>query len=102
MLEWLAATTGIELSKLVLEQVLNLGKAAEEFDWRGVAKEYVFEVKGIIKANAELRAILAIELAKDIAANTQATAAAVKQMAGLAVEFNLTSYRESILEQYEL
>ncbi len=30
MLEWLAAATGVELGKLVLEQVLNLGKAALE------------------------------------------------------------------------
>jgi predicted metalloprotease with PDZ domain len=28
MLEWLAAATGVELGKLVLDQVLNLGKAA--------------------------------------------------------------------------
>ncbi|MEO1352234.1 MAG: NTPase (NACHT family), partial [Cyanobacteria bacterium J06635_15] len=43
---------------------------AEEFDWRGVAKEYVFEVKGIIKADAELRAILQTELLAEIAQNT--------------------------------
>ena len=30
MWEWLAAATGVELGKLVLEQVLNLGKSALE------------------------------------------------------------------------
>ncbi|MGG6268538.1 hypothetical protein ACQ4M3_25440 [Leptolyngbya sp. AN03gr2] len=43
---------------------------AEEFDWRGAAKEYAFEVKGIIKANAELRSLLEAELLETIAQNT--------------------------------
>ena len=30
MLEWLAAATGVELGKLVLEQMSNLGKSALE------------------------------------------------------------------------
>lgn len=30
MLEWLAATASVELGKLVLNQVLNLGKATLE------------------------------------------------------------------------
>ena len=66
---------------------------AEAFDWRGVAKEYVKAVKGIVKHNAELRAVLAIDLLAD-------TASATRQMAGLPVPFNLTSYRDAILKQY--
>jgi hypothetical protein len=198
MLEWLAATTGIELSKLVLEQVLNLGKAAledyvkdffkdcvksgvvranaeilkkpmteavgffikrfvkelqindvpetsidhhyraaierfvqdksvrpilgkafevdsrqidsaqlqhiwtqhyqaagwqfpaEDFDWRGVAKEYGYEVKGIIKANAELRSLLETQLLEDIARNT----------ARISPGFDVAKYRDSLQCSY--
>ena len=43
---------------------------SEEFDWRGVCKEYVYEVKGIVKANPELRSLLLIDLTEDIARNT--------------------------------
>jgi hypothetical protein len=43
---------------------------SEEFDWRGVCKEYVYEVKGIVKANPELRSLLETDLLEDIARNT--------------------------------
>ncbi len=66
---------------------------ADDFDWRGVAKEYVFEVKGIIKANGELRAVLQTELQEQ-------QTASLKQLAGRPVRFDLSSYREAILEQY--
>ncbi|NJO79957.1 MAG: NACHT domain-containing protein [Cyanobacteria bacterium RM1_2_2] len=197
MLEWLAATTGIELSKLVLDQVLNLGKAAledyvkdffkdclqtgvaqakadtlkqpmaeavgflikrlikelqfndvpetsiehhyksaikrfvqdkavrpvlgkafeqdckqidfaqlqqiwtqtyqtegwrfpaEEFDWRGVAREYVMEVKGIIRAHTELRDLLSINLQEQ-------QTASLKQIAGINPGFDLAQYRASL------
>jgi predicted NACHT family NTPase len=74
---------------------------SEEFDWRGLSKEYVYEVKGIVKANPELRSLLEIELSEETAGNTQATAEAVRQMAGRTVPFDLTRYREAILEQYQ-
>ena len=73
---------------------------AKEFDWQGVAKEYVKAVKGIVKGNSDLRAILDSELLKDIASASQRSAAATERMAGLPVPFSLSSYREAILEQY--
>jgi energy-coupling factor transporter ATP-binding protein EcfA2 len=92
----------VELQRIWAEkyQEPGWGFPVEEFDWRGVWKEYVFEVKGIIKANAELRSILAVELTEEIATNTGATAEAVRQMVGLPVQFDLARYREAILEQY--
>lgn len=62
----------------------------EEFDWRGVSKEYVYEVKGIIKANAELRSLLETELLEDIARNT----------AQLSPGFDLETYRKSLQASY--
>ena len=72
----------------------------EEFNWQAVAKEYLFEVKGIIKSNAELRSLLAIEIAEDVAADTREIADAVKQLVGLSTGFDICSYRRCILEQY--
>ena len=63
---------------------------AEEFDWRGVAKEYVVEVKGIIRANAELRSLLETELLEVIAQNT----------AQISPGFNVAQYRESLQFSY--
>ena len=63
---------------------------AAEFDWRGVSKEYVYEVKGIIKANAELRSLLKTELLEDIARNT----------AQLSPGFDLDTYRASLQASY--
>jgi len=51
MLEWLAAATGVELGKLVLEQVLNLGKAALEDYVKDFFKDCV--KSGVAQANAE-------------------------------------------------
>jgi hypothetical protein len=62
----------------------------EEFDWRGVCKEYVYEVRGIIKANAELRSLLETELLEDIARNT----------AQLSPGFDLETYRKSLQSSY--
>ncbi|MFM9048235.1 MAG: NACHT domain-containing protein, partial [Cyanobium sp.] len=72
----------------------------EDFNWQAVCKEYQFEVKGLIRTNPELREILSIELAEDVAANTKAIASAAQQLAGPSVGFDLRRYRESILEQY--
>jgi predicted NACHT family NTPase len=63
---------------------------SQEFDWHGVAKEYVIEVKGIIKANAELQAILQTELLEDIARNT----------AQLSPGFDVAGYRASLQSSY--
>jgi hypothetical protein len=62
----------------------------EEFDWRGVCKEYVYEVKGIVKANPELREILNSGLLEDIARNT----------AQLSPGFDVENYRHSLQSSY--
>ena len=63
---------------------------ADEFDWRGVGKEYVYEVKGIVKANSELRSLLDTELLEDIARNT----------AQISPGFDVARYRESLQCSY--
>jgi energy-coupling factor transporter ATP-binding protein EcfA2 len=65
-----------------------------------MAKEVLFEVRGIIKANPELRALLAIEIAEEVAVQTSLIATATQQLAGPSVGFDVQRYRESILEQY--
>ncbi|PZV19965.1 MAG: NTPase (NACHT family) [Leptolyngbya sp.] len=63
---------------------------SEEFDWPGVAKEYVVQVKAIIKADAALRAILDSDLLEDIARNT----------AQLSPGFDTETYRASLQASY--
>ena len=63
---------------------------SEEFDWRGVCKEYVYEVKGIVKANLELRSLLETDLLEDIARNT----------AQLSPGFDVETYRNSLQSSY--
>lgn len=67
---------------------------AEEFDWRSVAKEYAFEVKGIIKANAELRSLLEAELLETIAQNT------ANLNTQISAGFDVAKYRESLQCSY--
>jgi hypothetical protein len=73
----------------------------EGFDWQRIGREYLRQVRRIIRETPELKSLLETELLEQTAANTQATAEAVGRMAGREVPFDLTSYRESILEQYE-
>jgi len=63
---------------------------SEEFDWRGLSKEYVYEVKGIVKANPELRSLLETDLLEDIARNT----------AQLSPGFDVETYRASLQSSY--
>lgn len=63
---------------------------SEEFDWRGVCKEYIYEVKGIVKANPELREILNSDLLEDIARNTTQ----------LSPGFDIEAYRNSLHSSY--
>ncbi|OKH17435.1 NACHT domain-containing protein [[Limnothrix rosea] IAM M-220] len=63
---------------------------SKEFDWRGVCKEYVYEVKGIVKANPELRSLLETDLLEDIARNT----------AQLSPGFDVKTYRASLQSSY--
>ncbi|BAU44529.1 hypothetical protein [Leptolyngbya sp. O-77] len=81
-----------QLEKIWTEQhqVSGWQFPTEEFDWRGVCKEYIYEVKGIIKANAELREILNSDLLGDIARNT----------AQLSPGFDVEKYRHSLQSSY--
>ncbi|NEQ67679.1 MAG: NACHT domain-containing protein, partial [Symploca sp. SIO2D2] len=64
-----------------------------EFDWHGVAKEYVKEVKRIIKQSPELRGVLEFELQESIEKHT-------KEIAGISPDFNLKAYQEGLQERY--
>ncbi len=64
-----------------------------EFDWHGVAKEYVKEVKRIIKQSPELREILELEIQESIEENT-------REIAGISPDFNLKVYQEGLQERY--
>jgi len=64
-----------------------------EFDWHGVAKEYVKEVKRIIKQSPQLRAILELEIQESIEENTRI-------IAGISPDFNLKVYQEGLQERY--
>lgn len=81
-----------ELQRIWTQQYQDAGWQfpTEEFDWRAVAKEYVYEVKGIIKANAELRSLLEVELLEDIARNT----------AQISPGFDVEKYRDSLRYSY--
>ena len=81
-----------ELERIWAEQYQESGWQfpAAEFDWRGVAKKYVFEVKGIVRANAELRALLETDLLETIAQNT----------AQVSPGFDIEAYRESLQYSY--
>lgn len=63
---------------------------SEEFDWRGVAREYAIEVKSIIKADAELRSLLETDLLAEIAHNT----------AQISPGFDVFKYRDSLQASY--
>ncbi|MGF1568470.1 MAG: NACHT domain-containing protein [Nodosilinea sp.] len=71
-------------------QVAGWQFPSEEFDWRGICKEYVYEVKGIVKANPELRSLLETDLLEDIARNT----------AQLSPGFDVETYRNSLQSSY--
>ena len=73
---------------------------AADFNWQAIAKEVLFEVRGIVKANPELRALLAIEIAEDVATQTSLIASATLQLVGPSVGFDVQRYRKSILDQY--
>ena len=62
----------------------------EDFDWRGVAKKYVFEVKGIVRANPELRALLETDLLEALVQNTTQ----------MSPGFDIQTYREILQSSY--
>ncbi|MBF2090248.1 MAG: HEAT repeat domain-containing protein, partial [Synechococcales cyanobacterium K32_A2020_035] len=70
----------------------------EKIDWDRIGFDYLDAVRGtggIIETHPELRAVLSIQLQKQ-------EVAALTELAGPKVGFDLTRYRESLLEQYEV
>ena len=74
-------------------QGLSLPPLPEKFDWEQVAKQYVRKVKALLREDEELRAILDSQHQEMMSQNIQ-------EMAGVAPEFNLRQYRESLQEFY--
>lgn len=66
----------------------------DEFDWKAVSKEYVYEVKGIVKTNTELRSLLETQLLEDIARNTTCLVKTVSP------GFDTETYRKSLQSSY--
>ncbi|NET05653.1 MAG: NACHT domain-containing protein [Symploca sp. SIO2B6] len=64
-----------------------------EFDWDRLGKNYLREVKRIIKKSQELRAVLELEIQESIERNT-------KEIAGIIPDFDLRKYQEGLLERY--
>ncbi len=70
----------------------------EKIDWDRIGFDYLDAVKGeggIIETHRELREVLRIQLQKQ-------EVEALTELAGPKVGFDLTRYRESLLEQYEV
>jgi predicted NACHT family NTPase len=63
------------------------------FNWEEVAKQYVKEVKRIVRNAPELRAILELEIQESIERQ-------LRENAGIAPDFNLAKYQEGLLECY--
>lgn len=63
------------------------------FDWQQIAKQYVTEVKRIVKNSPELKALLELEIQEAIETTT-------REIAGIISEFNLENYQQSLLERY--
>lgn len=64
-----------------------------EFDWDRVGKDYLREVKRIIKQSPELRKALELEIQKSTEQNTE-------EIAVIPPGYNLLTYQEGLLERY--
>jgi predicted NACHT family NTPase len=63
------------------------------FNWDEVAKQYVKEVKRIVRNAPELRAILELEIQESLERQ-------LRENAGITPDFNLAKYQEGLLECY--
>lgn len=90
-----ATVDAARLKQIWEETYLNpqWGFPVEDFRWRRITQKYQEAVVGIIEADADLREVLNIQLQKR---QTES----LKQLAGRTVGFDLTRYRNAILEQY--
>ncbi|MEP0871489.1 hypothetical protein NDA01_16895 [Trichocoleus desertorum AS-A10] len=79
----------------------------DEFDWKGVADQYVREVRKIIKASPELRDVLQTETLEAIERSNEAIALSAEaiernttQLRGISPGFNINRYQESLQDCY--
>jgi energy-coupling factor transporter ATP-binding protein EcfA2 len=74
-------------------QDLTAPSLPDDFDWELVSKLYVRAIKKIINESEKLRSIHSVQAQIN-------TAAGIKDLAGIAPEFNLRTYAEGLQEQY--
>ena len=63
------------------------------FNWDGVAKQYVKDVRRIVRNSPELEELLELEIQESIEEK-------VREIAGISPDFNLTKYQEGLRERY--
>ncbi|EDX72263.1 hypothetical protein MC7420_932 [Coleofasciculus chthonoplastes PCC 7420] len=63
------------------------------FNWDGIAKQYVKDVRRIVRNSPELEELLELEIQESIEEK-------VREIAGVSPDFNLTKYQEGLRERY--
>ncbi|MGJ3246777.1 MAG: NACHT domain-containing protein [Elainellaceae cyanobacterium] len=74
-------------------EALDLPQLPEGFDWAQIGKQYVREVKGILRSSEELRELLVLH-------NQEAMRQGIEELVGIPPDFDLRKYQESLREQY--
>ncbi|MEM6837612.1 MAG: HEAT repeat domain-containing protein [Cyanobacteria bacterium P01_C01_bin.120] len=74
-------------------QDLSLKALPEEFDWLQIGKQYVREVKGLLRSSDELRDLLKLH-------NQEAMRQGIEELVGIPADFDLRKYQETLREQY--
>ena len=74
-------------------QDLSLKALPEEFDWLQIGKQYVREIKGLLRSSEELRDLLKLH-------NQEAMRQGIEELVGIPADFDLRKYQETLREQY--
>ena len=74
-------------------ETLDLPELPEEFDWTQIGKQYVQEVKRILRGSEELRQLLILH-------NQESMRQGIDELMGIPTDFDLRKYQESLREQY--
>lgn len=72
---------------------LELRPLPEEFDWPQIGKQYVREVKGLLRSDDALRDLLKLH-------NQEAMRQGIEALVGIPPDFDLRKYQETLREQY--
>ncbi|MEM1292858.1 MAG: HEAT repeat domain-containing protein [Cyanobacteria bacterium P01_H01_bin.162] len=84
----------IEAEVLALRwSALKLRPLPEEFDWPQIGKQYVREVKGLLRSDDALRDLLKLH-------NQEAMRQGIEALVGIPADFDLRKYQETLREQY--